>query len=102
MPIYEYKCELCGNVFEKRQKFSDEPLAAHPGCGGHVHRLISPPALQFKGSGWYVTDYGKSGTSPAPSNNGGREAGASSDSSPKTDSGTSTAAPTTTTETKTP
>ncbi len=50
------------------QKFSDEPLEAHPGCGGAVERLISPPALQFKGSGWYVTDYGRSGKSPSAGN----------------------------------
>jgi len=73
MPIYEYKCEQCGNVFEVRQKFSDKPLVTHDGCGGAVHRLISPPALQFKGSGWYVTDYGKSGSSPASSGNGNKE-----------------------------
>jgi len=65
MPIYEYRCETCGKKFEVIQKFSDAPLTAHEGCGGHVERLISPPALQFKGSGWYVTDYagGKSSES---------------------------------------
>jgi putative FmdB family regulatory protein len=62
MPLYEYKCAVCGNVFEVRQKFSDEPLHAHPGCGGAVERLISAPTLQFKGSGWYVTDYGRNGS----------------------------------------
>ena len=60
MPIYEYQCEKCGDVFELRQKFSDEPLTAHEKCGGPVHRLVSAPALQFKGSGWYVNDYAKS------------------------------------------
>lgn len=43
------------------QKFSDDPLSVHEGCGGEVDRLLSPPALQFKGSGWYVTDYGRNG-----------------------------------------
>jgi len=62
MPLYEYKCAACGAVFEVRQKFADEPLHEHPGCGGSVERLISPPALQFKGSGWYVTDYGRNGS----------------------------------------
>ena len=57
MPLYEYKCDSCGDVFEVIQKFSDEPLHQHPGCGGAVGRLISPSALKFKGSGWYVTDY---------------------------------------------
>ncbi len=61
MPLYEYKCEGCGEVFEIRQKFADEPLKVHEKCGGPVHRLLSPPALQFKGSGWYITDYARSG-----------------------------------------
>jgi putative FmdB family regulatory protein len=64
MPLYEYQCDKCGDLFEVRQKFSDEPLATHEKCGGAVHRLISAPALQFKGSGWYITDYAKG-------NNGG-------------------------------
>jgi len=59
VPLYEYQCENCGESFEVIQKFSDEPLAIHATCGGSVHRLISAPALQFKGSGWYITDYAK-------------------------------------------
>jgi putative FmdB family regulatory protein len=59
MPLYEYKCHGCGKKFEVIQKFSDEPLKTHPECGGEVERLLSAPALQFKGSGWYVTDYAK-------------------------------------------
>jgi putative FmdB family regulatory protein len=62
MPLYEYRCHKCGKSFEVIQKFSDEPLTAHPDCGGEVERLISAPALQFKGSGWYITDYAKSGS----------------------------------------
>ena len=66
MPIYEYKCEGCGETFEVIQKFADEPLAVHEKCGGHVHKLMSAPSFQFKGSGWYVTDYAKgSGNVPA-------------------------------------
>src|SRR5215471_985469 len=61
MPLYEYKCDGCGEVFEVMQKFVDEPLSVHEKCGGPVHRLLSTPAFQFKGSGWYVTDYGKGG-----------------------------------------
>ena len=61
MPLYEYKCDNCGEVFEVMQKFADEPLTVHDKCGGPVHRLLSAPALQFKGSGWYVTDYAKGG-----------------------------------------
>lgn len=67
MPLYEYKCAVCGDVFEVIQKFTDKPLHEHPGCGGAVERLISPPALQFKGSGWYVNDYGKNGSTSSPS-----------------------------------
>jgi putative FmdB family regulatory protein len=62
MPLYEYSCHNCGQTFEVIQKFSDAPLTIHEACGGEVERLISPPALQFKGSGWYVTDYARNGT----------------------------------------
>ena len=62
MPLYEYQCSKCGSVFEVRQKFSDEPLTVHEGCGGEVVRLLSAPALQFKGTGWYVTDYARAST----------------------------------------
>jgi putative FmdB family regulatory protein len=68
MPLYDYKCHKCGEVFEVRQKFADEPLKVHDACGGEVHRMLSAPALQFKGTGWYVTDYGKGGRLPAGSN----------------------------------
>jgi len=69
MPLYEYRCHRCGKTFEILQKFSDQPLEVHADCGGEVERLISPAALQFKGSGWYVTDYARNGKSP--STNGG-------------------------------
>jgi putative FmdB family regulatory protein len=66
LPLYEYKCEGCGETFEVIQKFADEPLTVHEKCGGHVHKLMSAPSFQFKGSGWYVTDYAKgSGNVPA-------------------------------------
>jgi putative FmdB family regulatory protein len=61
MPLYEYECKKCGQTFEAMQKFSDEPLKKHAGCGGKVDRLISAPGLQFKGTGWYITDYARSG-----------------------------------------
>lgn len=70
MALYEYECETCGELFEVIQKFADLPLLVHEKCGGPVHRLISAPALQFKGSGWYVTDYAKGGNSSS----GGSEA----------------------------
>lgn len=61
MPRYEYRCQECGVVFEVQQKFSDLPLEVHDGCGGSLEKLLSAPAFQFKGSGWYVTDYARSG-----------------------------------------
>ncbi len=59
MPLYEYRCQKCGAVIEKIQKFSDAPLLKCEECGGRLEKLLSPPAIQFKGSGWYVTDYGR-------------------------------------------
>jgi putative FmdB family regulatory protein len=61
MPIYEYRCSKCRNVFEVLQKFSDTPLKKHEKCGGKVERLISASGFHLKGGGWYVTDYGKGG-----------------------------------------
>ena len=75
MPLYEYECES-GHRFERIQKFSDPPVDKCPVCGNPVHRLISPPAIQFKGSGWYVTDYARKSEK--------------SESTGKSDSGTST------------
>jgi putative FmdB family regulatory protein len=66
MPLYEYKCDRCGDVFEVIEKFSDPPLQEHPSCGGHVERLLSAPALQFKGTGWYVTDYARNSGNGKP------------------------------------
>lgn len=70
MPLYEYKCSKCGSVFEVLQRFSDKPLEIHESCGGKVERLISPPGLQFKGSGWYVTDYARGNASASGGKNG--------------------------------
>lgn len=61
MPIYEYRCEHCGQVFEALQRLSDEPLDACRRCGGSARRIVSSPAIHFVGSGWYVTDYAKKG-----------------------------------------
>ena len=66
MPLYDYRCHKCGEVFEVKQKFADEVLTVHEACGGDLERLISLPAIQFKGTGWYVTDYKGNGKSPAP------------------------------------
>jgi len=59
MPLYEYQCEKCGHRFEKIQRVSDAPPEGCPVCGGAVHKLQSAPAFQFKGSGWYITDYAR-------------------------------------------
>jgi putative FmdB family regulatory protein len=61
MPLYEYECQQEGTRFEIIQKFSDAPLTTCPTCGGSVRRLLSSPAIQFKGSGWYITDYARKG-----------------------------------------
>jgi putative FmdB family regulatory protein len=63
MPLYEYECLKCGKRFEQIRKFSDPPVKTHDGCGGKVRKLLSAPAIQFKGTGWYVTDYGRAGKS---------------------------------------
>jgi len=71
MPLYEYQCKKCHHRFERIQKFSDPHVKKCPDCGGSVEQVLSAPAVQFKGSGWYVTDYAKkssSGTSTGSSN----------------------------------
>jgi putative FmdB family regulatory protein len=72
MPLYEYKCKKCHHRFERIQKFSDPHVKKCPDCGGPVEQLLSAPAVQFKGSGWYVTDYARKSSSSAssPSSNG--------------------------------
>ena len=93
MPLYEYQCEACGQRFEVIQKFSDPPAETCRACGeGPVQRLISSPAIQFKGTGWYITDYSQkgksSGSDSAPSSS--KSESKSSDSSGSTsDSGSS-------------
>src|ERR1700732_1471558 len=83
MPLYEYKCDSCGNVFEVIQKFSDQPLTVHENCGGALERLISTSALQFKGSGWDVKDFGKGNSKGAkPKADGGSNGEKSNGSSP--------------------
>lgn len=105
MPIYEYQCQQCGHRSEALQKVADPPLTTCERCGGELKRLISSPAVQFKGSGWYVTDYARrggggaggkaGGEAPAKSDGGGGESkadkpaagggDAGSGSAPKTD-----------------
>jgi len=104
MPLYEYHCEACDSRFEKIQKFSDPPVDVCPKCGkGPVTKLLSSPAIQFKGSGWYITDYAKKDTKGAKDGKDTKESkdskepkdaketkeskdtGSKTDSSPKTD-----------------
>ncbi|MDH7513238.1 MAG: zinc ribbon domain-containing protein [Clostridiales bacterium] len=59
MPIYEYICSRCGSHLEAVQKVSDPPLQECQVCGGILKKIISPPAIQFKGNGWYITDYAR-------------------------------------------
>ena len=94
MPIYEYQCEGCGEVFELIQKFSDEPLKVHEKCGAPVHRLISSLAFQLKGSGWYATDYAKSGNGGSKKSDSEKsEKKDSADSTSKTDAKSSESKP---------
>ena len=103
MPLYEYQCKKCGHRFERIQKFSDPPVKKCPECGGKVEQLISAPTVQFKGSGWYVTDYAKKssgasksesksesdgkGDSAKESGSKDKDSGAKKDSKFKTESG---------------
>ena len=87
MPLYEYQCKKCHSLTERIQKFSDPPLAVCPHCGGELEQLLSAPAVQFKGSGWYVTDYAKKSSKGGSSGSNG-SAAASSES--KSDSSSST------------
>jgi putative FmdB family regulatory protein len=88
MPLYEYQCQECGETHEVIQRLSDPPFAICPACGGALKKLISSPAIQFKGSGFYITDYGKGNGStsaanaaaPAKTSDGGT--GAASESKP--------------------
>jgi putative FmdB family regulatory protein len=70
MPLYEYECKKCHHRFERIVKYSDRPMKKCPDCGGSVEQTITAPAVQFKGSGWYVTDYAKKSSATASSSNG--------------------------------
>ena len=89
MPLYEYECEACQRRFERIQKFSDPQVDVCPNCGkGPVRKLLSSPAIQFKGSGFYITDYAKKSSSEAgsKSSSGGDSASTTSDAKPAADS----------------
>ncbi len=84
MPLYEYECKKCHHRFERIQKFSDPHVKKCPDCGGPVEQVVSAPAVQFKGSGWYVTDYAKKSSSGTSSSSNG-ESGSGGDSASKKD-----------------
>jgi putative FmdB family regulatory protein len=105
LPLYEYQCKKCKHRFEKIQLFSDKPIKKCPECGGPVEKLLSAPAIQFKGAGWYVNDYAKksggsqsssesgdgAGKASSNENSGARsekESGSKTDASGSKDSGT--------------
>jgi putative FmdB family regulatory protein len=81
VPIYEYRCTKCGHRFEAIQKVNDPPLSKCEKCKGKAERLISSPAIQFKGSGWYITDYARKGS---PESTGKGSESSSSESSSET------------------
>jgi putative FmdB family regulatory protein len=101
MPLYEYQCDGCGQRFEVIQKFSDPPVETCGACGGSVKKLLSSPAIQFKGSGWYITDYarksGDAGSSSTeaskPAASGDAKSSTSSSSSSSDTSGSSSSSP---------
>jgi putative FmdB family regulatory protein len=82
MPLYEYKCTACHRHTEKIQKFSDPEITVCPHCGGHLERVLSAPAVSFKGGGWYADGYGNA--KPKSSGDNGSKGG--SDAAPATDS----------------
>ena len=96
MPLYEYQCEKCEQRFERIQKFSDPPVETCPTCAGKVRKLLSSPAFQFKGSGWYITDYARQGKDKKSGSTDGSSSGDSKDtkseSSSKTEGASSSSA----------
>jgi putative FmdB family regulatory protein len=109
MPLYEYECESCHHRFERIQKYSDPLVDVCPVCGSKVHKLVSSPAFQFKGTGWYVTDYAKKSGSDSGSGKGsssGSSGASSSDASKpdasKSDTSTSSSSPASTSSSPAP
>lgn len=96
MPIYEYQCDACGHRFERIQKFSDPAVDVCPHCGKHdVRKLLSSPAIQFKGSGFYITDYASKGSGKTDAKGEAKDGskGASEGTSSKEGSSTDAAKP---------
>ena len=86
MPTYVYECAKCGKTIEVIQKMSDKPLKKHEKCGGALTKLISAAGFQFKGTGWYVTDYGRNGKTPSTAANGKSDSKSDSAGDSKSDS----------------
>lgn len=93
MPLYEYQCKKCHTLTERIQKFSDPPLATCPHCGGELEQLLSAPAVQFKGSGWYVTDYAKKSAKGGSSAGNGSSSSSASESKSDSSSSASSSSP---------
>jgi|YNPNPStandDraft_1061719.scaffolds.fasta_scaffold51797_1 putative FmdB family regulatory protein len=73
MPLYEYRCRRCRSRLEMLQRVNEQPLKTCPKCGGELERLVSPAAIRFKGSGWYVTDYGRANQGNSQSSGNGKD-----------------------------
>lgn len=101
MPIYEYECEECGRQTEALQRVDDDPLSECPHCGGPLRKLISAPAFQFKGSGWYVTDYAGKGSGKGDEKGGEKGGEAGGDGSESKEAGSSGSGKSAKTSTKT-
>ena len=89
MPIYEYLCQECGDRSETLQSLNEPPLTECSACGGELRKLLSAPAFQFKGTGWYVTDYAKKDKGGDEPEKKSEESGSSSDSSSDSNSDSS-------------
>ena len=87
MPLYEYVCDACGHRFEVIRKFSDAPLDRCPKCGGPIHKLQSAPAFHLKGTGWYITDYGRKDSGSSGGESGESKSGGSGESKSETKTG---------------
>ena len=92
MPLYEYECNDCEHRFERIQKFSDPLVSNCPVCDGEVRKLLSSPAIQFKGTGWYVTDYAKKASGDAREGGDAKSAGDAKDGGSKGANGKESAA----------
>ena len=95
MPIYEYQCESCTGKFDVKQSMKDDPLTVCPRCGKPVQRLISSPAIMFKGSGWYVTDYSDKMKPSTDTESSAPETGEKKETAPSTSDQTTSTAPST-------